>query len=145
MRSCPFSSREPAVKKSPNLVGKWSGTVGTSTGAFEFKEDNKLTLAVTTVGGAINLLGDYKLTGDNVTVTITDVQVPGQSDKTVAMIKDSFKGLLNKPQDYKIVFTSEDEASFCREAESRRPKGSERPRSGRNDAQARERGIVSKL
>ncbi|RYG27127.1 hypothetical protein EON82_00570 [bacterium] len=99
-------------KRSPSLVGKWAGTMQGMAGTFEFAADDKMTISVTTPGGQINLLGDYKVVKDEATLNLTDVQVPGQNAQRTGMVKGSLASVLNKPTTMKITFVSEDEVSL---------------------------------
>jgi hypothetical protein len=118
-------------KRSPSLVGKWTGTMQGMAGTFEFTADEKVTVSVTTVGGQINLLGNYKVTGDEFTIELTDVQTPGLDAQKAGMVKQSLASVLNKPSTMTIAFASPDEVSFTeKKAAGAKPPSSDKKASG---------------
>ena len=118
-------------KRSPSLVGKWTGTMQGMAGSFEFTADEKVTVSVTTVGGQINLLGNYKVTGDEFTIELTDVQTPGLDSQKAGMVKQSLASVLNKPSTMTIAFVSPDEVSFTeKKAPGTKPPSSDKKASG---------------
>lgn len=107
-----FGLMGSGCKRSPSIVGKWNGTILGMAGTFDFAADEKATVSVTTAGGQINLLGEYKVEKDEFTLNLTDVQTPGQDARGAGMVKQSLAGALNKPVTMQMAFVSPDEVSF---------------------------------
>lgn len=124
-------------KRGPDLAGKWTGTMNGMTATFEFAPDDKVTVSTTTPGGQINLLGDYKVSGEELTLNLTDVQAPGLDDKRAGMVKQSLASVLNKPTTMKMTFVSPDELSLTeKKAPGTKPPSSEKKAPGTNAAAA---------
>ena len=99
-------------KKASPIVGKWTGGLGTQTGTFEFKPDNTMSISAKNMGMEMVFSGDYKLEGENLSITMKDVDIKGGDPKTTDMIKKLMKGQTGKEEKSTVKFVSDDEMSM---------------------------------
>jgi hypothetical protein len=87
------------------VVGKWKGTIeapmaGSVTATIEYKEDGTMTQSATTAMGQINVTGTYKVEGENIALTVTDLTSGGRS--VMAMLPPAAKSSLNSTSTFKL-------------------------------------------
>ena len=96
--------------KGPSLVGKWSAPAGAGTVDFEFKGDDTFTMGTKMGQMGMTAKGAYKLTGDKLSLTIKDLDMPGLPPAVLAQAKSSPE--FSKPQEVAVKFVSDDELSM---------------------------------
>ncbi len=103
-------------KKASPLVGKWTGPVSANaaggTATYEFKPEGGFSLATQQGPATITMTGDYKLDGENVTITMKDVQATGLPEQAKAFLPMIKKSATAKPLKAKLKVVSNDEVSL---------------------------------
>ena len=99
-------------KKASPLVGKWSTSSGVTSLELEFKPENAYTMAIKVGGREFDLIGDYKLEGDSLTITPKDVNLPGLSAAQLAVAKTQVAGEMGKPTALVAKFPTDDQLSL---------------------------------
>lgn len=105
-------------KKSPSLEGKWNATLKNYPATLEFKPGGALAITINISNPrlpkpiSIVMSGTYKVEGEKLTQTLTDIQVPGQPPMIAQAMKQGAGGKLNKPETGTVKFTSDDAATL---------------------------------
>lgn len=75
--------------KKPGVEGKWQGTVQKMSTTMEFMADGQFKQSTTAPMAQIEATGTYKVTGENITITIADAKAGGRS--VIAMLPPAMK------------------------------------------------------
>lgn len=96
-------------KKASPLVGKWNVTQGQASTEVEFKPESAFTMAIKLGTIEFDLSGDYKLDGENLTLTLKDVNVPKLSATQQAQAKATFASQMGRAQTMTAKFPTDDQ------------------------------------